>query len=155
MDQRTKQMLIAGGVIGGGFLLWMLSKSSAANAANAAAASLTAGAPAPGAPGLMPISLPSGIYEGAGSGSGAFYQSSLPAITTQQVAQQGSIWSNLQPTSAPASAGYVNFPSGSQAAVALLPWRTDGVSFFVQWAGQVYAVPVTTDQYGNYTAVAA
>lgn len=159
MDPRTKQRLIVGGVIGGGLLLWMLSKASAANAANAAAASLgpAGGTPASAAGSsiLSPVSLPSGIYEDAGSGTGAFYQSTLPAPTATQVAQQGSIWSNLQPTSAPASSGWVNFPSGSQAAVALLPWRTDGVNFFVQWAGVVYAVPVTTDQYGNYTAVVA
>lgn len=154
MDRRTQQILTVSGIALGGFLLYSLTKK-----ASAAQASPAGGALAPGSgsssPLLSPISLPSGIYEGAGSGSGAFYQSSLPAPTVGEVAQQSGIWSNLQPTSAPAQAGWVNFPSGSQAAVALLPWRTDGVNFFVSWGGMVYSVPITTDQYGNYTAVAA
>lgn len=151
------QMLTVGGIALGGFLLYSLTrKASASQAQTDAQAAVSANNPVLGAPlALSPISLPSGIYEGAGSGEGALYQSSLPAPTSQQVAQQGGIWSNLQPTSAPSSSGWVNFPSGSQAAVALLPWRTDGVNFFVSWAGQVYAVPVTTDAQGNYTAVAA
>lgn len=147
MDRRTQQMLTIGGIALGGFLLWSLTKKASAAQMPASANS--------NAPALSPVGLPSGIYEGAGSGSGVLYQSTLPAATVAQVASQGSIWSNLQPTSAPASSGWVNFPSGSQAAVALLPWRTDGVNFYTQWAGVVYAVPVTTDQAGNYTAVAA
>lgn len=149
MDKHTQQILTIGGIGLSGFLLWSLSKKASAAQMPASAPGTSSG------PVLSPIGLPSGIYEGAGSGGGALYQSSLPAITGQQVTSQGGIWSNLQPTSAPTQSGWVNFPSGSQAAVALLPWRTDGVNFFVQWAGVVYAVPVTTDQYGNYTAVAA
>lgn len=148
-------MLITGSVIGGGLLLWMFSKSSAANAATPGSGASSGALPGTNLPALSPVGLPTGIYEGAGSGSGAFYQSSLPAVTAAQASQQSGIWTNLSPTSSPGAAGYVNFPSGSQAAMALLPWRTDGVNFYTQWAGAVYAVPVTTDSYGNYTAVAA
>ena len=151
MKARAQQMLIVGGVALGGLLLWMFSKSSAASAATLAAGTAGSGpANLPG-PTLAPITLPSGIY----SAGGSLYQSALPAPTSAQVSQQGAIWANLQPTSAPVSSGWVNFPSGSQAAASLLPWRTDGSNFYTNWAGVVFAVPLTADQYGNYTAVQA
>lgn len=150
MDSRTRQMLTVGGIALGGFLFWSLTKKASA-----------ANAPAGG--GLVPIApeslgLPSGLYAGAPGPSGTvpIYQSTLPAPTVVEVAQQSGIWANLQAMSAsPFSGGYVNFPSGAQAASALLPWRTDGANFYTQWAGTVYAVPVTSDAQGNYTAVTA
>ena len=156
MDERKRnKLLIAAGVIGAGFL-YFLSKASAANASGLTAPT----SPPTGGSGTGPIQLlPEGLYTGAAgsspSGATPIYQSTLPAPTSAQVASQGSIWNGLQPTSFPGTGGYVNFPSGSQAAASLLPWRTDGVNFFTQWAGVVFAVPVTTDAYGNYSAVQA
>lgn len=157
LDSKSKNMLVVGAVAAGGFLLYLFSKSATASAANAAT-SLAPGA-AGGGVDLTSIGLPAGLYTGAvgssPSGSTPIYQSTLPAPTVSQVAGQSAIWSNLQPTTPLGSSGYVNFPSGSQAAVALLPWRTDGVNFYTNWAGVVFAVPPATDQMGNYTAIAA
>lgn len=152
-SSRAPQILTVVGVAIGGFLLYSLTKKASAATMPAGASASSGGASS--APLLSPVSLPDGIYEAAGAGDGSLYQSSLPAPTVAQVAQQSGIWANLNPTSPPGEAGYVNFPSGSQAAVALLPWRTDGVNFFTSWAGVTYAVPVETDAYGNYTANAA
>jgi hypothetical protein len=156
LDRKSQNILVVAGVAIGGFLLWMFSK-------NASAADMAAGGSAGGAlsmnPTLSPISLPSGLYSGTSgsspSGSTSIYQSSLPAPTTLQVNRQATIWGNLMPTAFPGTSGWVNFPSGSQAAASLLPWRTDGSNFYTNWAGVVFAVPLSTDQYGNYTAVQA
>lgn len=144
---RKRLMLIAAGI--GALAIYFISKANAANA-QVGDTGLTGNAGLP--------QLPSGLYTGAPGPSGTtpVYQSTLPAPTSTQVAQQGSIWANLKALpSSPYSSGYVNFPSGSQAAAALLPWRTDGVNYFTNWAGVVYSVPVETDAYGNYTAVTA
>ena len=154
---KTQQLLVAGGVIGGGLLLWMMMKSQSATAGtlplrgSAATNPFARGSAAFTSATLQPIALPSGIY----SSGGALFQSALPAITVASANTQASTWAAFSPTSPPAQSGYVNFPSGSQAAVALLPWRTDGVNFYTNWAGIVYSVPLTPDQYGNLTAVAA
>jgi hypothetical protein len=70
------------------------------------------------------------------------------AITAAQA-----IWQNLTSTTGP-YAGFVNFPSGSQAAAAFLPWATDGAgNYYTQWAGQIYLVGVAQpDSSGNYAA---
>jgi hypothetical protein len=75
------------------------------------------------------------------------------APTGSQITAAQAIWSNLTPTTGP-SMGYVNFPSGSQAAAAFLPWATDGSgNYYTQWAGQIYIVGVAQlDSNGNYTA---
>jgi hypothetical protein len=75
------------------------------------------------------------------------------APTGSQVTAAAAVWSNLTPTSGP-TAGYVNFPSGSQAAATFLPWATDDAgNYYTQWAGQLYIVGVGyTDSNGNYTA---
>jgi hypothetical protein len=75
------------------------------------------------------------------------------APTGSQISAASAVWSNLTATSGPTS-GYVNFPSGSQAAAAFLPWATDGAgNYYTQWAGQIYIVGVGyTDSNGNYTA---
>lgn len=147
MDKRTQQMLLVGGVVGAGLLLWMLTKSRTASAGMLP----LRGSSSAGSPAMQSFTLPAGVY----SSGGALYQSALAAPTASQVSSQSSLWANLVPTSAPVSSGYVNFPSGSQAAAVLLPWRTDGAgNFYVTWAGTVYAVGLTPDQYGNYTAIA-
>jgi hypothetical protein len=75
------------------------------------------------------------------------------APTGSQVTAAQAIWSNLTPTTGPYS-GYVNFPSGSQAAATFLPWATDDSgNYYTQWAGQIYIVGVTLpDPSGNYPA---
>ncbi len=157
MNARTQQLMVVGGVVGAGLLVWMLIKSRTASASGIATSGpggyqnrLSPASSAFSSPVLQ--TLPSGIYSGAG---GALFQSALPAITVAQASSQATTWAGLTPTSAPAQSGYVNFPSGSQAAVALLPWRTDGTNFFTNWAGVVYRVPLSADQYGNLTAIPA
>jgi hypothetical protein len=73
------------------------------------------------------------------------------APTGSQVTATQAIWANLTPTTGPYS-GYVNFPSGSQAAAVFLPWATDDSgNYYTQWAGQIYIVGVTQpDMMGNY-----
>lgn len=75
------------------------------------------------------------------------------APTGSQITAAAAVWSNLTSTTGP-NTGYVNFPTGSQAAAALLPWATDGAgNYYTQWAGQIYIVGVGyTDTNGNYSA---
>lgn len=61
------------------------------------------------------------------------------------------IWQNFTPIDGPSS-GYVNFPSGTQAAALFLPWATDGAgNNYTMWSGQIYIVNTDTpDLAGNY-----
>jgi hypothetical protein len=95
----------------------------------------------------LPSVLPSNPLAPPAPIPGAF------APTGSQITAAAAIWSNLAATSGPTS-GYVNFPTGSQAAAAFLPWATDGAgNYYTQWAGQIYIVGVGyTDANGNYTA---
>lgn len=75
------------------------------------------------------------------------------ATTSGALAATNSIWSNLTATTGPGT-GFVNFPTGSQAAAGLLQWATDGSgNYYTQWAGHIYLVNVAQmDSNGNYTA---
>jgi len=74
------------------------------------------------------------------------------ATTAGALTATNQIWANLTATTGP-YAGFVNFPTGSQAAAGLLQWATDNQgNYYVQWAGHIYLVPLTTDASGNYTA---
>lgn len=74
------------------------------------------------------------------------------ATTAGALSATNAIWSNLTATTGP-YAGFVNFPTGSQAAAGLLQWATDGSgNYYTQWAGHIYLVPLMTDSNGNYTA---
>lgn len=75
------------------------------------------------------------------------------APTGSQITAAAAIWQNLTPTTGP-YAGFVNFPTGSQAPAAFLSWATDGAgNYYTEWAGQIYIVGVGyTDANGNYTA---
>lgn len=75
------------------------------------------------------------------------------APTGSQITAAQAIWQNLTSTTGP-NTGFVNFPSGSQAASAFLPWATDGSgNYYTQWAGQIYIVGVAQpDSSGNYDA---
>lgn len=74
------------------------------------------------------------------------------ATTAGALSATNAIWGNLTATTGP-YAGFVNFPTGSQAAAGLLPWATDGSgNYYTQWAGHIYLVPLMTDSQGNYTA---
>lgn len=73
------------------------------------------------------------------------------ATTAGAITNAASFWNSLGSGDALAS-GYINFPSGSQAAAALFPVRTDVYgSPYIQWAGQVYIL-MGPDSMGNYTA---
>lgn len=74
------------------------------------------------------------------------------ATTAGALSATNAIWANLTATTGPYS-GFVNFPTGSQAAAGLLSWATDtSGNYYTQWAGHIYLVPLTTDGQGNYTA---
>lgn len=96
------------------------------------------------------------VFPNASSGLSIAPPAPVPgsfAPTGSAVTAAAAVWANLAPTSGPTT-GYVNFPTGSQAAAAFLPWATDGAgNYYTQWAGQIYIVGVGyTDPNGNYTA---
>lgn len=124
--QRNSGMVVALLALAGGY--WYLTRNKAAAA--------TPGAVLPSNP-LSPPAPAPGVLAPTGS----------------QITAASAVWSNLTPTTGPTS-GYVNFPSGSQAAAAFLPWATDGSgNYYTQWAGQIFIVGVgSTDSNGNYTA---
>lgn len=69
-----------------------------------------------------------------------------------QISAAAAIWQNLTPMTGPQQ-GYVNFPSGTQAAAALLPFAVDELgNAYTKWAGQLYIVTLTPDAQGNFSA---
>lgn len=132
-------MILAVGV--GGLLLYFASrKASAAPAATATGGNLSTD------PGLL--QLPSTVQPGLP----VTYQVAVPAPTATQVQQAATGWAALTPVQGPGQ-GWVNFPSGSQAAASLLEWRMDTQgNYFVSWAGQVFVVG-SEDAYGNWPAM--
>lgn len=83
----------------------------------------------------------------------------LPATmapTQPELQASASFWDNLTPV-APLPSGYVNFPSGAQAAAATFAGgntRMDsGGSYYVQWSGIVYVLG-SQDSSGNWPAQA-
>lgn len=80
----------------------------------------------------------------------------LPATmapTGAEIGASGSFWDSLTAVAGP-GAGYINFPSGAQAAAALFPMRMDsGGNYYVQWAGLVYLLG-SQDGSGNWPAQA-
>jgi hypothetical protein len=109
-------------------------------------------------PAAAAIAVPGGASSSGAASDAASYPAAalapLPgslAPTLPAIVLSGSFWDSLTPTS-PESQGFVNFPSGSQAAAALLTTRMDGLgNLYVQWAGQTYQLS-GPDQFGNYTA---
>jgi hypothetical protein len=122
---RSNTGLLIGAVVGIGVLYFVMSRK-----ASAATPGMSVGV-TPGTPTLSPGSS---------------------ATTAGALSATNAIWQNLTPTTGP-YAGYVNFPTGSQAAAGLLQWATDGSgNYYTQWAGHIYLVPLVTDSSGNYTA---
>jgi hypothetical protein len=80
----------------------------------------------------------------------------LPATmapTAPEIGSSASLWNNLSPAPGLTS-GYINFPSGAQAAAALFPTRMDANGqYYVQWGGLVYVLGVQ-DGSGNWPAQA-
>lgn len=73
------------------------------------------------------------------------------APTSNNINTAAQYWANMAPVQG-FSSGYINFPSGSQAAAALFPVRADVYgSPYVQWAGQLYIL-MGPDSSGNYNA---
>jgi hypothetical protein len=128
MARNNANMLLGAAVLIGG-AYFLLSKKAAG--ATPAAATVPASSPF-----LPPAPVPGSI-----------------APTGSQITAAQAIWQNLTTTTGPYS-GYVNFPTGSQAAAAFLPWATDTAgNYYTQWAGQIYIVGVTQpDSNGNYPA---
>lgn len=89
---------------------------------------------------------------GTGTVSAPTLSPASAATTAGALSATNSIWANLTATTGP-YAGFVNFPTGSQAAAGLLQWATDTAgNYYTQWAGHIYQVPLVTDDQGNYTA---
>jgi hypothetical protein len=136
MDRKTIGLVLGIGAVGA-FLYLYARKAAAATAAAAAGPAAT--------PGL--VQLPSTVQPGLP----VTYQVSVPAPTASQVSQAATRWSQLTPAVAPDS-GWVNFPSGSQAAASLLQWGMDSQgSYYVEWSGQVFLIGAQ-DSYGNWSA---
>lgn len=131
MARKNNAGLIIGAVVGIGVLYFVMSRKASAATLPAA----TGG----GMPTTGTVSAPSLSPGSAATTSGA-------------LAATNAIWANLTATTGP-DTGFVNFPSGSQAAAGLLPWATDGQgNYYTQWAGHIYLIPLTFDAQGNYTA---
>lgn len=125
MARKNNAGIVIGAVVGIGILYFVMSRK-----ASAATGSMSVGV-TPGTPALSPGSQ---------------------ATTAGALSATNAIWQNLTQTTGPYS-GYVNFPTGSQAAAGLLQWATDGQgNYYTQWAGHIYLVPLLTDASGNYTA---
>lgn len=94
-----------------------------------------------------------GAGAAAPSSGGAIVVPGSAATTASALGATNAIWGNLTQTTGPYS-GFVNFPTGSQAAAGLLPWATDNQgNYYTQWAGHIYLVPIGfSDVNGNYTA---
>lgn len=134
---RGNSGLMLGYLIAGGLLAMLLAKK--------AVAKTPAPAPAPYNP--FPLPAPSAVDVAAGEVPATM----APAVGP--VTAAAAIWSNLTPTSPPASGGFVNFPSGSQSDSVFLPWATDSAgNLYTQWAGQIYIVNATGDFLGNLNA---
>lgn len=131
MARSNVGLLIGVGVVVGGYFL-LTRKATAAPAVQITS---------PTATGIMP-SAPQPVPGSAATTAGA-------------LTATNAIWANLTPTTGPYS-GYVNFPTGSQAAAGLLQWATDPAgNYYTQWAGHIYAVNVAQpDANGNYSVAA-
>jgi hypothetical protein len=129
MARRSNSGMLIGAVAAIGALYWFMTRKASAATPLVQTTSPTGGGVS--APSLSPGSL---------------------ATTAGALTATNQIWSNLTATTGPYS-GFVNFPTGSQAAAGLLQWATDGQgNYYTQWAGHIYLVPLTTDSQGNYTA---
>ncbi len=131
------------GLLGlGGFALFKSQSASAATPAGAAQ-----GPPNPGS--LLTSLLPSLPIQ-AGTQNIPELPGTL-AVTAPLVSGSTSFWDTLTVGSS-MPAGYINFPSGSQAAATLFQTRYDSYgSPYVQWAGLTYIL-TGPDVSGNYTA---
>lgn len=134
--QSVLPWLIGAGALAGYFLLSRKASASEATTPNGAAM-------------LMPST---GFPIQAGTQNIPELPGSM-APTATQFTDAASFWTTLG-TGDALSSGYVNFPSGSQAAAAAFQTRYDPYgSAYVQWAGRVYIL-TGPDSMGNYTATA-
>lgn len=160
MTPRQTKMLVYGGLVGlGVYALWRnAARAGVAPTGSAAALSYgpdtsayTAEALDAMVPGVSfaPSTVQPGIFTST--------LTSVPAVTTWQVAQANNFWASLQPVNPPDS-GYITFPSGSQVGAALMTGgntRTDGAgNYYVQWGGRVYQLG-SQDSSGNWPAILA
>jgi len=131
MARSNANLMLGAAVLIGGAYLFLSRKAAAANAATP----------------MYPVSGGTVNFSPPAPVPGAI------APTGSQVTAAQAIWQNLTATTGP-YAGFVNFPSGSQAAAAFLPWATDTAgNYYTQWAGQIYLVGVAQpDSNGNYPA---
>lgn len=149
----TKGILLIGGLGIGAYLLY----KNTASAAQSAAALATSNAALPGlnTP-VGPVSyLPAtGLPAALPIQAGTTNIPELPAagaVTASGVSNAQAFWNTLAPGQ-PITSGYVNFPSGTQAAATFFQIANDSYgSAYVQWAGAVYIL-TGPDVSGNYTA---
>lgn len=128
MARKSNSGVLVGAVVALGALYWFMTRK--ASAATPALQTTSAGGNV-----LVPTLSPAS-----------------QATTAGALSATNAIWANLSATTGP-YAGFVNFPTGSQAAAGLLQWATDSQgNYYTQWAGHIYLVPLTTDSQGNYTA---
>lgn len=152
-------------LIGGGVLAaaWYLSKSSVTAAS--IAQTTPAGAANQPPPGAGAQSVPVGAegYTAPAIAAEAANQllpiditvadqsAGILAPSLIEVQSSGTYWDTLTPAASLAS-GWIDFPTGSQAAASLMQVRTDANNnSYVEWAGRVYQI-VGPDAAGNYLA---
>jgi len=90
------------------------------------------------------------------SGNAATQLPELPgagALTSAQFTSANTYWDSLIPVM-PLDSGYINFPSGSQAAATLFTTKMDAMgNYYVQWAGRTFVLG-SQDAMGNWPAMA-
>jgi hypothetical protein len=105
----------------------------------------------------------SGLFPSSGNAatqlpiqSGTQHIPELPgsgALTSGQFQEARGLWDSLIPVM-PLDSGYINFPSGSQAAATLFTTKMDGMgNYYVQWAGRTFQLG-NQDATGNWPAIA-
>lgn len=141
----ANRWIIGAGLLG--MIGWMLLKNKAS------AATPTLALPAPSSTGGGLLTSPGiGLPIQAGTQSIPELPATM-ATTSDQLSSAGTFWDTLQPVQSLPS-GYINFPSGAQAAAAIFQTRMDANgSYYVQWAGLTYVLG-NQDSSGNWPAQA-
>ncbi len=149
------------GAAGLGFLIWKITASAASAQPVASAGAASAGGQLPSAAGTFGTGVALSSGQGAAGSAAAgvgenqainqmFELSGSSAPTAASNAAGATYWATLTPITS-IGAGWIDMPSGAQVPAADLPTATDGLTTFVLWGTDVYALGAQ-DVNGNYPA---